>query len=101
MAKVPKEFHDVFWEINAEELDTDQYPEYIMERILEYGTLEGVNWVRRTLGDARIKRFIASNKGRRRLSTRTLNFWQIILNLKPEECIPISLLKTRSPFWNY
>ncbi len=101
MAKVPREFHNLFWEVDAEKLNTEEYPEYIMERILDYGTLEGVRWLRRTLGDTEIKRFITSSKGRRRLATRTLNFWQIILNLKSEECIPVSSLKNRSPFWNY
>ncbi len=100
MAKVPKEFHDVFWEIEPEKLDTEENPEYIMERILEYGTLEGAKWVRRTFGDERIKEFI-KGAGRRRLSTLTLNFWQKILKLKPEECMSIPSMKNRSPFWDY
>lgn len=100
MAKVPKKFHDVFWEVDASKLDTDEYPEYIMERILEYGTLEGVRWLREVLGDGRIKEYI-KGAGRRRLSTLTLNFWQKILNLKADECMSISSMQNRSPFWNY
>lgn len=101
MAKVPRQFHNVFWEINPENLDTEEYPEYIMERILEYGTLEGVKWLRKTFGDEKIKQYITSRTARRRLSTRTLNFWQIILKLRPEECMSISSMKNRSPYWNY
>ncbi len=101
MAKVPKQFREVFWEVDAEKLDTEAYPEYIMERILEYGTLEGVKWLRKTFGDEKIKQYVTSRRARRRLSTRTINFWQIILNLSAEECMSVSLLKNRSPYWDY
>ena len=100
MAKVPKEFHEVFWEVNPEKLDTEAYPEYIIQRILEYGTLEGVKWVRKTFGDEKIKKY-KTGTGRRRLSTVTLNFWQIVLNLIPEKCMSRSSMKNRSPYWNY
>lgn len=101
MAKVPKKFHDVFWEVNADELDTEKSPEFIMERILNYGTLEGVKWLRETFGDEKLKEFITSEKGRRRLTTRTLNFWQVILKVEPEKCMSVSSMKNRSPFWSY
>ncbi len=101
MAKVPKKFHHVFWEVDAKKLDTEENPEFIMERILEYGTLESVTWLRKTLGDEELKQYIKSQTARRRLSTKTLNFWQVILKLKAEECMSISSMKNRSPFWNY
>ena len=101
MAKIPAKFQDVFWEVEPDELDTEKYPEYIMERILEYGTLEGLKWLRNILGDERIKQYITSRTGRRRLSTITLNFWQIILNVKPEKCMTIFSMKNRSPYWKY
>ncbi len=100
MAKVPKKFHEVFWEVNPEKIDTDKNPEYVIERILEYGTLEGVKWLRKTLGDDKIKEYVTGS-GRRRLSTITINFWQIILKIGPEQCMSISSLKNRSPFWKY
>jgi hypothetical protein len=100
MAKVPKAFHNLFWEVDAEKLDTDEYPEYIMERILEYGTLEGVKWMRRTFGDERIKAFI-KGAGQRSLSLRTINFWQMILKLRPEECTKKFSMKSKYSFWEY
>jgi hypothetical protein len=100
MAKVPKQFHNVFWEIDPEKLDTEEYPEYIMERILEYGTLEGVKWLRKTFGDDKIKAYI-KGRARRSLSSKTLNFWQKILKLKPEECTDISSRKNKYSFWEY
>lgn len=100
MAKVPKEFHDVFWEVNPEKLDTEEYPEYIIERILEYGTLEGIKWVRKTFGDEKIKSYI-KGPARRVLSSKTLNFWQKILKLKPEECIHTSSVRNKYSFWEY
>ncbi|MFQ5772665.1 MAG: hypothetical protein ACE5HX_19170, partial [bacterium] len=74
--------------------------EYIIERILEYGTLEGVKWLRKTIGDKKIKLFIKSY-GQRSLSSRTLNFWRVLYNLKQEECIPTSSMRSKYSFWKY
>ena len=100
MAKVPKEFHNVFWEVDAGKLDTDEYPEYIMERIFNYGTLEAVKWVRQTLGDDHIREYI-KGRGQRSLSSKALNFWQKILNLRPEECTTKFSTRNRLSFWEY
>lgn len=100
MAKVPEEFHEFFWEVNAGKLDTERNPEYIIERILEHGTLDGVKWMRRTFGDKKIKEYIKT-QGHRSLSSRTINFWQVIYRFKPEECIPISSMSNKFSFWKY
>ncbi|MFQ5637471.1 MAG: hypothetical protein ACE5IR_05700 [bacterium] len=99
MAKVPKKFHDVFWEVDAEKLDTEEYPEYIMERILDFGTLAGVKWLRGTLGDEKIRKYVSGPR-RRGLSSRTLNFWHKIYKIRPEECAPIFSVPNRLSFWN-
>lgn len=100
MAKVPREFHNFFWEVDAEKLDSDEYPEFIMERILDYGTLEGVSWVRKTFGDERIREFI-KGRAQRSLSSKALNFWQKILNLNPEECTSKFSTRNKFSFWEY
>ena len=100
MAKVPHEFHEVFWEVDPEKLDTTERSAYIMERILEYGTLEGVIWLRQIFDDKEMADFV-TGLGRKRLSTRTLNFWQKILKVPEQRCMSISSMKNRSPLWNY
>ncbi len=100
MARVPKRFHEVFWEVDPGKLDTNERSAYIMERILEYGTLEGVIWLRQIFGDEEIADFI-TGLGRKRLSTRTLNFWQKILKVPEHRCLSISSMKNGSPLWKY
>ncbi|MFQ5648730.1 MAG: hypothetical protein ACE5IY_02200 [bacterium] len=100
MARVPKEYHKFFWEVKAEMLDTEEYPEYIIERILEHGTLESVKWLRSTIGDERIRSFVKT-RGDRSLSSMTFNFWQLILKLSPEECTRMSSTRRKYSFWKY
>ncbi|MCG8608033.1 hypothetical protein MJD09_23995 [bacterium] len=88
------------WEVDATKLDTETRPEYVIERILEYGTLEGVIWLRRNVGDEKIADFV-TGLGRKRLFIRTLNFWQKIFRVPEHKCMTISSMKNRSPFWNY
>lgn len=100
MAKIPQEWHKYFWEVQAENVDLDEYPYYVMERVLEHGNFEAVRKVRRYYGDERLKAFLLSTYARG-LSKPTMRFWQVILNLSPEECEQISLLRNKNPLWPY
>lgn len=100
MAKIPKEWHQYFWEVEPEKVDLDKHAFYIMGRVLEYGNPEAVKMVREIYGDRLIKKFLLSTSSRV-LSNRTMHHWQILLKLKPEECKKISLLRSKNPTWNY
>lgn len=100
MAKVPKKFHRFFWEVDAEKLDTEKSPEYIIGRVLDHGTLDAVKWLRKTYGDDKIREFIAGPR-RRGLSKMTINFWHKIYKIKPEECTPTFSVPDRLKFWPY
>lgn len=100
MAKVPKKFYRFFWEIHVEELDTEESPIYIMKRILDHGTLEAVQWLRKTYGDDKIRELVSGAR-RRGLSKKTINFWHKIYNIRPEECIQTFSIPDRLKFWPY
>lgn len=90
----------LFWDVNVENIDREKHAGHIIERFLEYGTLEGVQWLRKFYGDERIKEYILK-RGFRVLSNKTLNFWKLILNLEGEECLkPFSLSRSKK-YWNY
>jgi hypothetical protein len=55
MAKIPKEWHQYFWEVVPEKVDLEKHAWYIMGRVLEWGSLEAVRKLRRYYGDARLK----------------------------------------------
>ncbi|MGH7596449.1 MAG: DUF6922 domain-containing protein [bacterium] len=100
MAKIPKEWHRYFWEVNPEKVDTQEHAFYILGRILEYGDKEAVKNVRKIYGDRLIRKFLLSTNSRV-LSNRTMKHWQTILKLRPEECTKISLIRSKNPTWNY
>lgn len=73
---------------------------FVLERILEYGSLAAVRWALNTYGIGRVKEFLR-NRGVRTLSRKTLSFWTLLLDLEGEECFERSSLNRNRPFWNY
>jgi hypothetical protein len=100
MAKIPQEWHQYFWEVDPEKVDLDENAHYVMGRVLEWGNLDAVRKLRRYYGDARLKEFLLSTSSRV-LSKKTMRFWQVILNLSPEECERISSIRGKNRLWPY
>ena len=97
---VPAEFHDLFWDYRPEVLDTDVHAPFILERLLEYGSLAAARWALDTYGPERLTTFLRE-RGVRTLSRKTLSFWTLLLGLEDEACFGTSSLKHSRPFWNY
>jgi hypothetical protein len=74
----------LFWDVALENIDLEKNANYVIERFLEYGTLEGVRWLRKRYGDDRLREFILKKRFRIR-SPRTLNYWRIILDIPEAE----------------
>jgi len=98
--RVPTEFHHLFWDCRPDRLDPEAHASFILERILEYGSLASVRWALEVYGAARIKEFLIG-RGLRTLSRKTLAFWTLILGLDAERCFERSSLARSRPFWNY
>lgn len=97
---IPEKFRWLFWETNPGEIDLEQHEPYIIERFLEYGTWEGIRWLRKTYNDERIRTYVLK-RGYRTLSKKTLSFWKFLLHLEKEECLQQSSLQSSRRFWNY
>jgi len=96
---LPQNLHSLFWDCRPETVDTEAHAAFIMERILDYGTLAGVRWVLETYGDGRVKAFLRS-RGARTLSRKTVSFWTMLLGLEDEVCFERSSLTRSRVFWN-
>lgn len=97
---LPTTLHPLFWDCRPEALDCEAHAPFILERVLEYGSLAAVRWALDTYGDDRIKAFLR-DRGRRTLSRKTLSFWTILLDLEGEPCFERSSLERNRPFWTY
>lgn len=97
---IPSEFHRLFWDCQPDHLEPEAHAPFVLERVLEYGSLGAIRWAMEVYGLERIREFLM-NRGRRTLSRKTLAFWVLILGLDSEPCFEKSSLRRSRPFWNY
>ena len=97
---LPPTLHPLFWDCRPEDLDAEAHAPFILERVLEYGTLAGARWALATYGPDRVAVFLR-NRGARTLSRKTLGFWAMLLGLEGEACFEKSSLSRNRAFWNY
>ena len=83
LMRVPDEMRWLFWEVDVEALDTDEQPNYILARVLEFGGIDEVIWALRTYGTERFYRFFR-DVGHPELSARTLSFWRAFFDAEDE-----------------
>ena len=97
---LPPDLHRLFWDCRPESIDPEVQAPFVLERILEYGSLAAVRWALNTYGIGRVKEFLR-DRGVRTLSRKTLSFWTLLLDLEAEACFERSSLNRSRPFWNY
>ena len=69
------EFEDLkiyFWDIDFEELSIEKYPKFIIERILNFGKEEEIEWLRSKVDEEFFKNVAMTS---RRLDRKTSNYW--------------------------
>ena len=71
--RFPPGFEKFFWDCNMDTLDTGTHKKFISERILMYGDIPALKWLKARYGVDFIKH-VALNS--RRLDDRTRNFWK-------------------------
>ena len=98
--RLPESLHALFWDYRPDTIDLDTHAPFVLERILEYGSLAAVRWAVEQYGPERIRAFLR-NRGWRTLSRKTLAFWTMILGLENEECFQRSSLDRSRTFWDY
>lgn len=82
--RVPEQHHWVFWDVYAGGLDTERQRNYIIPRMLERGTLEGIRWLLEVYGREGIHAFLR-DVGHPEISRRTLSFWRAVLKAVDEQ----------------
>jgi len=90
----------LFWELDAEKLDVKENARQIIERILEFGNLHQVNWMRKTYPVETIKEAIRAS---RQLSPKSANFWALYYKIPQSEvrCLIRLLQKQQKVLWPY
>jgi hypothetical protein len=78
MRELPHFLKKYFWDVDFNELQEDSYPQFIIERILERGDEETVNWLFQHFTKSEIKRTLRKRRG---ISPLSANYWSLILKV--------------------
>jgi transcriptional regulator with XRE-family HTH domain len=70
----------LFWDRGLSGADFDDYPEWVMARVLMFGTREQVAGARSYYGDEMLQRALR----RREIDARTRNYWTLMLKAHPD-----------------
>jgi hypothetical protein len=92
--------YPLLWDCPPETIDPEAHAPFLLERILEYGSLAAARWALDTYGTERVTEFLRE-RGVRRLSRKTLSFWTVLLGLEGDACFAKSSLIRSRPLWNY
>jgi len=75
---LPAHFSAYFWDTRFTGRELIDWPEHTIERVLEYGQWKDIRFLRGIVGDEAIRSVVKSS---RKLSSRTVNLWTILLNI--------------------
>ncbi len=96
--RLPQSLRDYFWDYSFNELSWESDRELITRRLLSEGSWEAVTWLRKRIGDDRLRRWLIAHRGRG-LSPRQLSFWSLVLGL-PERQAAAWMRAARKTLWS-
>ena len=98
--KLPIYLKKYFWEVDANDLDSVENPEYIIGRILDCGDVEAGQWMLRTFDQQSVKNVLLRKKG---LSPLSANYWGLILNVPKNKilCLQKQSQNKLQKTWHY
>lgn len=80
MDKIPEFLHSLLWDYDIDSIDIKIHAFLIIARIMERGTWETMQWLRKTYSNEELREFI-EKKGVRLLPPRELNYWAFICGI--------------------
>ena len=72
MKRLPDFLKEYFWEVDFDRLDPEDRPDYILERLLEYGDIPAVKWMFLEFPIEKITGTLARSRA---ISRKSANFW--------------------------
>lgn len=98
--KVPPALSQLFWDTDWQTIDVDRHRSFILDRVLEYGSIDAVRWAEQVYGLNTIGRYF-QQRGRRVLSAKTRAFWQAVLASTQTSCTETSSPPPSNPLWKF
>jgi len=77
---IPEDYRKYFWDCEFDSLELQGHRKFIAERILMFGDVPALKWLKNTYGLDFFRQIAISS---RRLDKKTRNFWKIYFNDQP------------------
>ena len=71
-----------FWDVDIDTFAPQSYPCYTIARLLEYGDLEAISWLKEQFSEEAIKDVV---KAEHSLSPKAATFWALVYHIPSEE----------------
>jgi hypothetical protein len=75
---IPDHLKSLFRDADVDTFDPEAFPDYTIFRVLEYGDVEEIAWLRRTFPEAEIRRVLRVES---RLTEKSANFWALVFKV--------------------
>lgn len=99
MVRLPKSMRWLFWESTLGRIDAERDADYVLARVLEFGTMREVRWAVRHYGRAKLLEFFRRTH-QPEVSARTRAFWRIALHAENEKwATPSAFRQDSSAYW--
>lgn len=79
---IPDEVKPLFWDVNLETFSPLEHPDYVIFRVLEYGDVPAVYWMRQTFPETEVRRVLLTEG---RLTPKSANFWALVYKIPSGE----------------
>ena len=89
---------EIFWDTNYENIDWDLKASYVIERVVQYGTVADWREVVSYYGKERIKEEMLSVQG---LDPKSLSFISCIFNIPKEQFACYRQIQSSQKHWTY
>ncbi|UCD83513.1 MAG: hypothetical protein JSU92_09420 [Deltaproteobacteria bacterium] len=80
--KFPEYLNNLLWDVRKETVDINRHSQFVIRRVLDFGDVAAVNWLRRTYPDNLLKQVIKTGRG---LTRKTIVFWRNYFDLETED----------------
>jgi hypothetical protein len=77
-AVIPTAVSRLFWDVERDSVDVERHRDWIIGRVLDWGNVDALVWLRRTYGDEALKRVATRGRG---LARKTCVFWRTYFGL--------------------
>jgi hypothetical protein len=100
MNQLPLYCKRYFWDVDFSSLDKKKYPDFIIERVLEYGDERAIKWLFRHFKKSELKKALTKKQN---LSPLSANYWSLILNIPKNKilCLQKQSRNKLQKTWHY